>query len=63
MVLNPDFKEFLQLLNVHEVRYLIVGGYHSIKKSIKLTTGQFSNDRQGLRFTGTKMPRVFNLAY
>jgi predicted nucleotidyltransferase len=27
MVLNPDFKEFLQLLNVHEVRYLIVGGY------------------------------------
>lgn len=27
MVLNPDFKEFLQLLNAHEVRYLIVGGY------------------------------------
>ena len=27
MVLTPDFKEFLQLLNAHEVRYLIVGGY------------------------------------
>ena len=27
MVLNKDFREFLQLLNEHEVRYLIVGGY------------------------------------
>ena len=25
--LPPDFKEFLQLLNVHEVEYLLVGGY------------------------------------
>lgn len=27
MVLNKDFREFLQLLNEHEVRYLVVGGY------------------------------------
>jgi hypothetical protein len=27
MDLNPDFKEFIQLLNVHNVRYLVVGGY------------------------------------
>jgi hypothetical protein len=27
MILNPDFKEFFQLLNANEVRYLIVGGY------------------------------------
>lgn len=27
MILNPDFKEFFQLLNDNEVRYLIVGGY------------------------------------
>ena len=27
MVLNPDFKEFVKLLNEHEVRYLVVGGY------------------------------------
>jgi len=27
MVLNPNFKEFLQLLNAHKVRYLIIGGY------------------------------------
>ncbi|MEQ8535367.1 MAG: nucleotidyltransferase [Imperialibacter sp.] len=27
MELSKDFKEFLELLNVHKVRYLIVGGY------------------------------------
>jgi hypothetical protein len=27
MVLNPDFREFLCLLNEHEVKYLVVGGY------------------------------------
>lgn len=27
MDLNPDFKEFVQLLNAHNVRYLVVGGY------------------------------------
>jgi hypothetical protein len=27
MVLNPDFKEFLQSLNENKVRYLIIGGY------------------------------------
>lgn len=27
MDLNPDFREFIQLLNTHDVRYLVVGGY------------------------------------
>jgi len=27
MVLNKDFKEFIELLNAHEVKYLVVGGY------------------------------------
>jgi hypothetical protein len=27
MVLTPDFKEFLQLLNDNKVRYLVAGGY------------------------------------
>ena len=27
MILNPDFKEFFQLLNANGVRYLIIGGY------------------------------------
>jgi hypothetical protein len=26
-MLNPDFKEFIRLLNDHDVRYLVVGGY------------------------------------
>ncbi len=27
MILTPDFKEFIQSLNDHDVRYLVVGGY------------------------------------
>ena len=27
MALNQDFKEFLELLNAHQVKYLVVGGY------------------------------------
>lgn len=27
ITLPPDFKEFLQLLNEHKVKYLLVGGY------------------------------------
>ena len=27
MILNPDFKEFFQLLNANKVHYLIIGGY------------------------------------
>jgi len=27
MVISKDFKEFIQLLNEHKVRYLVVGGY------------------------------------
>lgn len=27
ITLHPDFKEFLQLLNEHKVKYLLVGGY------------------------------------
>ena len=27
MELDKDFREFIELLNAHEVRYLVVGGY------------------------------------
>ena len=27
MILNQDFKEFIQSLNKHSVRYLVIGGY------------------------------------
>jgi hypothetical protein len=26
-MLNPDFKDFIQLLNANQVRYLVIGGY------------------------------------
>ncbi len=26
-VFSPDFREFIELLNVHEVRYMVTGGY------------------------------------
>ena len=37
--LNRDFKEFLQLLNDHEVKYLIVGGFAVIYHGYVRTTG------------------------
>jgi hypothetical protein len=27
MVLDKNFKEFIALLNVHNVKYLVIGGY------------------------------------
>ncbi len=27
MVLNRDFREFIELLNAHKIKYLVVGGY------------------------------------
>jgi len=27
MIFNPDFREFIELLNKHKVRYLVIGGY------------------------------------
>ena len=27
MELDKDFKEFIELLNEHEVKYLVIGGY------------------------------------
>ena len=27
MILSPDFKDFIRLLNARGVRYLVVGGY------------------------------------
>jgi len=31
MLTSPDFKELLSLLERHEVRYLVVGGYAVMK--------------------------------
>ena len=39
MELSQDFKEFIQLLNVHKVEYLIVGGYAVAIHGFPRTTG------------------------
>jgi len=39
MELSQDFKEFIQLLNAHEVEYLIVGGYAVAIHGFPRTTG------------------------
>lgn len=40
--LNPDFKEFIELLNTHNVEYIVVGGYavafHGRLGSLELLT-------------------------
>ncbi len=40
MLTSPDFKELLNLLNVNEVRYLVVGGY----AVMKYTEPRFTKD-------------------
>jgi hypothetical protein len=39
MVLSPDFKEFLKLLNKQEVEYLVVGGYAVVIHGYPRLTG------------------------
>lgn len=39
MELSQDFKEFIQLLNVHKVEYLVVGGYAVAIHGFPRTTG------------------------
>lgn len=39
MNLNPNFREFIELLNEHEVKYLIVGGYAVVLHGYPRYTG------------------------
>ena len=41
MQLDRDFKEFVALLNAHNVRYLIVGGYAVAAHGLPRYTGDF----------------------
>jgi predicted nucleotidyltransferase len=41
MQLDRDFKEFVSLLNAHNVRYLIVGGYAVAAHGLPRYTGDF----------------------
>jgi len=38
-IFNPDFRDFLEALNVQDVRYLLVGGYAVILHGYARTTG------------------------
>ena len=38
-IFYPDFREFLEALNLHQVRYLLVGGYAVIFHGYARTTG------------------------
>ncbi len=38
-IFNPDFRDFLEALNAHDVRYLLVGGYAVILYGYARTTG------------------------
>ncbi len=39
MMIHPDFKEFLALLNEYEVRYMIIGGYAVVAHGYVRATG------------------------
>lgn len=46
IALPPDFRDFLQLLNEYEVKYLLVGGYavalHDLRKN-KAASGRYKD--------------------
>ncbi len=39
MTIHPDFREFLELLNKHEVHYLVIGGYAVVAHGYVRATG------------------------
>jgi hypothetical protein len=38
-IFNDDFRDFIEALNIHEVEYLLVGGYAVILHGYRRTTG------------------------
>ena len=38
-IFNPDFKDFIVSLNVHQVQYMLVGGYAVILRGYSRSTG------------------------
>lgn len=39
VIFNPDFKDFIQALNQHQVEYVLIGGYAVILHGYARTTG------------------------
>ena len=38
-IFNQDFKDFIESLNAHDVKYILVGGYSVILHGYPRTTG------------------------
>jgi hypothetical protein len=49
-IFNPDFRDFLEILNKHKVKYLLVGAYAVILHGYRRTTGDMDiwvkNDKE-----------------
>lgn len=60
MELDKDFKEFVQLLNAHNVKYLIVGGYSVAHHGYPRFTGDFDVWIKPDLSNGRKMIKVLN---
>jgi len=57
IVLPPDFKDFLKLLNVKKIRYLLIGGYavgyHGYPRATNDTEPSMMYTDNGFRCVGT----------
>lgn len=58
MDLNQDFKEFIELLNKHEVKYLVIGGYAVALHGYVRTTADIDFWIQRTKENASKMVRV-----
>lgn len=59
--LHKDFKEFLQLLNQHQVRYLIVGGYAMAYHGYVRATGDLDIFFAATQVNATRLVKVLKL--
>jgi hypothetical protein len=52
-IFNPDFREFIEVLNKHQVKYMLVGGYAVILHGYRRTTGDMDiwvkNDKENYK--------------
>jgi hypothetical protein len=60
MNLSPDFSEFIELLNEHEVEYLIVGGYAVILHGYPRYTGDMDFYIKKSKKNAEKVVNVLN---
>ena len=59
-VFSPDFKEFVELLNLHKVKYLITGGYAVGVYGHPRYTGDLDFWVEATIKNGDRLVKVFN---